>query len=469
MSEYINLSDIFIKTHQELYKNKKRSNGKIKKHHIQNRYNELVRFVQNCAYWTCFNFNPVKHKYDDGRISGKYLNELHLFYVNHGFYDTLYKKLLDIYLKLTDYKTIEICSADSSFIRNIGSKHAKKNPHHGNKGGIKVNVLVDLYRTPISFHITDSNENDSTTVSTLMTDKFIDDALFMKHSTTFLADSSYSSFNNIYELTHKGLNVCMGRNSAHIKKFAIQKKATTSQIKLYKKRGIAENFFGNYQRRPVLLNNYEHQEESYRGLAVFQMIRMLAKKINNIAVLQNNSDAIRKHNDKLINDRKMIAKKKKERYAANKVMKEQAKKDAIKRRLDAQDKLDKLKELIWTKLSKNKITRQFNRVAKKVIKNNNKKDITGMTKKQKDTYNRKRNNLKCMYDKYIKDNMFNYIKDNILMDTRKYVFAKKELYIIIAKSYAFSDENIDAILKDHKIYDKIKQMSDGYILKKCRR
>ena len=92
-----------------------------------------------------------------------------------------------------------------------------------------------------------------------------------------------------------------------------------------------------------------------------------------------------------------------------------------------------------------------------------------MTKKQKETYNRKRNNLKCMYNKYIKDNMFNYIKDNILMDTRKYVFAKKELYIIIAKSYAFSDENIDDILKDHKIYDKIKQMSDGYILKKCRR
>ena len=81
---------------------------------------------------------------------------------------------------------------------------------------------------------------------------------------------------------------------------------------MYKKRGIAKNFFGNYQKRPVLLNNYEHQEESYRGLAVFQMIRMLAKKINNIAVLQNNSDAIRKHNDKLINDRKMIAKKKKE-------------------------------------------------------------------------------------------------------------------------------------------------------------
>ena len=62
---------------------------------------------------------PDTNKYIEGEISGKYLNEIHNELVTYNFYEILYKKLLDIYLKLTNYETLKTVSQDSMFARNI--------------------------------------------------------------------------------------------------------------------------------------------------------------------------------------------------------------------------------------------------------------------------------------------------------------------------------------------------------------
>lgn len=67
----INFSDIFIKTHQEYYTKYKKKNGTLKKHDIQSRYHELLKFVSNSTYWTRHNKDPETHLYNKNCITGK--------------------------------------------------------------------------------------------------------------------------------------------------------------------------------------------------------------------------------------------------------------------------------------------------------------------------------------------------------------------------------------------------------------
>ena len=63
----------------------------------------------------------------------------------------------------------------------------------------------------------------------------------------------------------------MGKNTSHIKGSAIIEPASNDQKKTYKKRGVSENFFSNYQKYPVLINNYEKNIDSppNRRISIF--------------------------------------------------------------------------------------------------------------------------------------------------------------------------------------------------------
>ena len=80
---------------------------------------------------------------------------IYFFLVKYNFYRQLYTYILNIYLKFTCYKTLSNISIDSCFIRNIQGYNLSRNPAYNNKPGLKVHAIVDSFRVPISFIVTD--------------------------------------------------------------------------------------------------------------------------------------------------------------------------------------------------------------------------------------------------------------------------------------------------------------------------
>lgn len=111
-------------------------------------------------------------------------------------------------------------------------------------------------------------------------------------------------------------------------------------------RGIVENAFGNIQRYPVLLNNYEKKNSSYRGLLMFVLCRMLCKRINKI-VRQKKEKEITEKKEKEMRDEK---KRKIEREKERRKEKQQKEKEKVKLRKEntkkREEETKKIKEKI---------------------------------------------------------------------------------------------------------------------------
>jgi len=113
------------------------------------------------------NYDYSKNTFKKDCISGKYLNQIHLELVNFGFYNILYKKIFYIYLRLTNYETLDTMSQDSMFARSLLYVDSKRNPQYYNKPGLKVHSLVDSLRTVISFDLSECDIHDSIYVDKL--------------------------------------------------------------------------------------------------------------------------------------------------------------------------------------------------------------------------------------------------------------------------------------------------------------
>ena len=123
MISEINFSNIFTSKLSDYYNRYKNNNGSIKKYFLQRRFEALIHFLYNSSYWSRFNKCALTGKWLKDCITGKYLNELHLFLIKYGFYRSLYIHILSIYLRITNYKTLENISVDSTFIRNVLGKN----------------------------------------------------------------------------------------------------------------------------------------------------------------------------------------------------------------------------------------------------------------------------------------------------------------------------------------------------------
>jgi len=424
----INFSEMFIKTHDEIYsKIKNYTNCKIKKYKTQERYLTLLSFVENSCYWTRFNRNAETHKYNKNFISGKYLNEIHLSLIKCDFYNILHKKLLDIYFELTNYETINTVSQYSTFVRNILALKCKRNPQYYNKPGLKIHAIVDTLRTPISLHVSDCTDHDSRFIKELIDKKIIANDNFYKECHTFLADSAYNTESNIIDLTSGGMDVIFGRNKQHIKKGTMIENATIGDIRRYKKRGISENFFGIIERYPCIINVYEKTQKTYEGLITFVACSILAKKINNIIAEKKDTDI----------------KQKRELVKRTELRKLERLKEKIK---DEQNKQIKERD-IQNNIKINNIIKKVNRV--------NIKNIS----------------LYKKYEKKIINNIINHVRNNVLMCTKTFKFAGKPAYITIIDKHAFTDTGIEHKMIDEKnniiliINDMVESFFDRYVQK----
>jgi hypothetical protein len=104
----------------------------------------LLNFINKECYFSRFNIDSVTGKrINKNRKKGKYLNQIHNFFIKFNFYDQLYDKILAEYLKVTNYATLAILSTDSSFVINKLGNDLSRNPEYHNKPGLKVHTLVD--------------------------------------------------------------------------------------------------------------------------------------------------------------------------------------------------------------------------------------------------------------------------------------------------------------------------------------
>lgn len=90
-------------------------------------------------------------------------------------------------------------------------------------------------------------------------------------------------------------------------------------------------------------------------------------------------------------------------------------------------------------------------------------------------YNKKTKNLKKsrgrpkkidfqVYEKYMKTELCNYIKNNVLTETVTYVFAKKTLHMIKADSYAFTDTAITTKMTSININSILQEFTNNFFV-----
>ena len=397
-----------------------------------------------------------KNLYKKGELSGKYLNELHQFFIKYNFYDSLYVKILMQYLEHTNFQTLKSVSIDSFFVRNILGENLQRNSYYNNKSGLKVHSIVDSNGVVLSLYVSEGIVNDSVTINMLLKNLFIDKDLFCLHIDEFLADSAYSGISNIYNLTMFGFRVVMGRNKQHVKKTDNIALASDKQIIHYKKRGIVENTFGQIERYPILLNNYQRNIESYRGLLLFVLASGLSKR-HNIAIKKDTDDEFKKKEE--INKLKKIqdAKERKQKlYEFRKKQKQQKEKDDKNRKIINIELENKIKESICKCIDENKLKKIYEQ------------KILGKEKSKKIKKNQKlidkNNKIYNKYVQFIKNNIYIHVKNNILVKTLKYTFGKKELYMTEVDKNTFTDGNIMSIMNNPDQLQKIDNLCNSFLV-----
>ena len=449
MIDNINLSDLFTSTSDDLYKVHKKNNGSIKKHINQDRFLALTQFINNSCYWSRFKSSVLS----SGIINGKYLNQIHNEYCDFNIYDSVYRKIHKIYLEITNYESLTNLSIDSCFIRNILGKDAARNPAINNKPGYKVHVLVDSNRIPLSFCVTDCNIHDSVVVNRLINNIIIDKEIFSTYCSTFLADSAYSGFITIDIVTSFGLSVIMGRNKQHAKRNVVINRAYPHDLKHYKKRGIVENFFSNFQRIPCLINNYQRNIKSYEGLILLYCSSMLSKKINKLISYINDKN-LKIRDEEIALEKKRLQKiKKHERYEYSEKKKEHLEKNNDQRKKETNVKLEILHDYIWSQCDQKKIKAIYDKKYEQYQENKNK------TKKNR---GRHKDTSYAKYEIYIKKDLSEHVRNNILTNTYKYTAGNKSLYFIKVDKQAFTLNNVVNKMKDINLTNKINEIARDF-------
>lgn len=403
-------------------------------HNGQNLFTALNKFVSNCVYFS--RFNDV--------FKGKYLNAIHNFLVSHSFYDNLYKKLLSEYLKLVGLKVLENLSVDSMFTRNILGKECNgRNPHYGNKTGLKPNFMVDELGTPVSIIIANGIDNDAPMLNNLIRNILVDkvsmQSIMTEKQITIIADSSYEGLLNNYIVTEKGYDINMGYNKRNQKKLMKISDAEEIYINNYKKRGIVENLIGHIQRYPSILNNYEKTIASYKGLLMFVLCIILSKKINKLYTYKQNEIKKKQNEEKINQERKRAEERKIIKINQLKLIRKEKEKEGMERTKERKIIENNVKKIISKNMSDkiHKLTNQY------IFKCNIAEEINN--EKQKIIVD----NLNDQEKKYNMTKIQNIIKDiiptNILMQRMLATLNNKEVLSIrdIIDINMFAGQNCD--------------------------
>lgn len=238
-----------------------------------------------------FTITQVSWRRFQGIIPGKYLNAIHLRYIENGVYDAINKRLLEIYLETNRCMKLKYQSIDSSFIANkrglCNVKHPTivNNRYNGRKKYLKISHIVDVNGVVLGSHIIPGNVSDFKSVDgtidnikiNVNTKKYENNNKYKQY---LLADSGYDSKEIHSMLSDKGYTPIIKPNNRRTKRKSKIRKLSTKHKKIYKKRQIVEASFAWVKSYPVINQNYQKTITSYNGLLLLANTIILSNKIS---------------------------------------------------------------------------------------------------------------------------------------------------------------------------------------------
>ena len=75
---------------------------------------------------------------------------------------------------------------------------------------------------------------------------------------------------------------------------------------------------------------------------------------------------------------------------------------------------------------------------------------------------RKKDLSYAKYEEYVKDKIYDHLKNNILINTENYIFANKRLYYSTSISGTFTEKNIRIKMNEHNFDDMIQTLSQTF-------
>lgn len=234
----------------------------------------LIHFTETHVSWRKYLGLP------NSPFSGKYLNSIHLKYINKGIYEAINLHFLNIYLEYHKCAKLKFQSIDSSFIANkqgiyktdsddnvittiskktYEEKVLPKNPnlifsnrYNGRKRYVKISNLVDVNGAVLTSLIFSGKSHDCNSVNgtidnlkiKLNTEKYSKNNKYKQY---LLADSGYDTQKIIQLLISKGYTPIIKPNNRNCSKKSENKQSKLLHVLDQDKKIIANvNFVGKY-------------------------------------------------------------------------------------------------------------------------------------------------------------------------------------------------------------------------------
>jgi transposase len=224
-------------------------------------FEEIMYVLNSHTYWNRYR----------GCINWKVLHNKHIEYVKKGFYDEMFKIVLNKYVKSKGYYIFKTLSTDTSFIANKYCSSLPRNKFYKSKRGIKISSINDVNGIPLSLITTNGSVNDAKIFAETYDNMRIDThASNYKHSNKhkqyFLADKGYDTTDIRTFLGEKGYYPIIAYNRRNTRNHTKLKRLTEKEKVIYKKRIVVENYYSWVKQYPKLMFVFEKSITNYEKL-----------------------------------------------------------------------------------------------------------------------------------------------------------------------------------------------------------
>lgn len=251
----------FVKIFKDIIKDQYYDNYPSRKINEITYFKEIMHVITSHTYWSRYN----------GPINWKVLHNKHIEYVKKGFYDRLFRIVIEKYINLQSYYIFKFQSIDTSFIPNKFCNNLPRNKFYKSKKGLKISSINDSNGIPLSLIVTEGAVNDSQTLIDTYRNMYVNPQTIKyknsnKHKQYFLADKGYDTNEIRTFLENEGYNVIIPHNKRNTKDPNKIKQLKLKQKYIYKNRIVIENYYSWIKQFPKLMFVFEKSMNNYQQL-----------------------------------------------------------------------------------------------------------------------------------------------------------------------------------------------------------
>lgn len=224
-------------------------------------FKEILYVLRSHTYWSRYR----------GPINWKVLHNKHMEYIKRGFYDELFKLVIQRYIQSQGYYILKIQSTDTSFIPNKYCKKLPRNKFYKSKRGVKISSINDVNGIPLSLIVTEGSVNDSKVLMDTYNEMYTKPqankySKSNRHKQHFLADKGYDSAEIRTTLKNEGYDTIIAYNKRNTKDVSKLKKLTAKEKVIYKKRIKVENYYSWIKQYPKLMFVFTRNMKNFEQL-----------------------------------------------------------------------------------------------------------------------------------------------------------------------------------------------------------